>query len=152
VGRNRLLEVHTASEPVQRWPWSGHGALRHAQFIELNGEGKYTDAATGTKHNGYYVATSFGESFSLGLHPGEDWNGKGGGNTDLGRPVHSVAAGRVAVAENAGPQGMYFVIAPHRGAFSGEFADYYGGHWLKINYPNRYDAAWGARDVRGEKT
>ena len=31
----------------------------------------------------------------------------------------------------------------HRGEFSGEWADYYGGHWLKINYPNPWDAAYG---------
>jgi murein DD-endopeptidase MepM/ murein hydrolase activator NlpD len=265
---------------------------------DANGQGQYKDATTGKTHDGYYVATTFGESFSLGLHPGEDWNGKGGRNTDLGLPVYAVAAGRVATAENAGPlwgniviidhlyyenhykrrirsvyvhlgmmlvqpgqvverrdvlgavgqdpdrlyhahlhlelrwnadleptfwpsaagkdgawlrqhytapssfisehrslfvpqaeralvlvdhssyrmrlyrngelhgefpasfgqaagrkrrlgdnrtpKGMYFVIKRHRGAFGGDYADYFGGHWLKINYPNSVDAAWGA--------
>ncbi len=41
------------------------------------------------------------------------------------------------------PKGMYFVVQKHRGAFSGDYADYYGGHWLKINYPNRFDAERG---------
>ena len=38
---------------------------------------------------------------------------------------------------------MYFVIQKHRGEFEGPYGGYYGGHWIKINYPNRYDAARG---------
>jgi hypothetical protein len=41
------------------------------------------------------------------------------------------------------PKGMYFVTNKRRGEFSGPYGDYYGGHWIKINYPNAYDAAWG---------
>lgn len=38
---------------------------------------------------------------------------------------------------------MYFVIQKHRGEFTGEYGEYYGGHWIKINYPNKYDAGRG---------
>jgi murein DD-endopeptidase MepM/ murein hydrolase activator NlpD len=264
---------------------------------DADGKGHYTDSATGKRHEGWYVATHFAEHYSLGIHPGEDWNGRGGGNTDFGQPVYAVANGRVVVAEQCGqpwgnvvviehvfyenhekfrirslyahlseikvrrgdevkrrqliaavgqdpqqtfpahlhlelrwdaslaptywpssngkddawvrehyaeptafirsrrnlpvppreatlvlvdqasykmrlyergemrgeysvsfgqqrgrkrvqgdnktPQGMYFVINKHRGRFDGEYGAYYGGHWIKVNYPNKYDAAWG---------
>ena len=41
------------------------------------------------------------------------------------------------------PRGMYFVVQKSRGPFAGPYGAYYGGHWIKINYPNRYDAEWG---------
>lgn len=40
------------------------------------------------------------------------------------------------------PLGMYFVVAKSRGPFAGPYASFYGGHWIKVNYPNAYDAAW----------
>jgi murein DD-endopeptidase MepM/ murein hydrolase activator NlpD len=266
-------------------------------FGDGDGGGSYTDLETGRKHSGWYVATHFAEKYSLGIHPGEDWNGEGGGNTDYGQPVRSVASGRVVSARNHGklwgnviviehlfyennlrrtvhsvyahlsaidvkpgakvgrrtrigaigrdpdglysahlhleirsdtsldptywpsshqkdidwvgehyieptefirshrslpvpqmektlvvvdqesyrmrlyekgkmveelsislgqskgrkrlqgdnrtPKGMYFVIAHERGDIPGTYGGYYGGHWIKINYPNRYDAAYG---------
>jgi hypothetical protein len=45
--------------------------------------------------------------------------------------------------DNKTPAGMYFVIQKHRGKFEGAYGEYYGGHWIKINYPNKYDAARG---------
>lgn len=45
--------------------------------------------------------------------------------------------------DNKTPVGMYFVIKKHRGKFDGDYGAYYGGHWIKINYPNSYDAERG---------
>ncbi|HKQ73780.1 MAG TPA: peptidoglycan DD-metalloendopeptidase family protein [Blastocatellia bacterium] len=269
-------------------------------FGDPDGKGSYTDKATGKTHDGWYVATRFTEKYSLGIHTGEDWNGSGGGDTDLGQDVYAVANGRVVFAENCGrlwgnvviiehvfyenherrnirslyahlqmikvrrgeevkkrqpiatigqdpdktfnahlhlelrwdetlaptywpssngkdekwvrehyaepsafiagrrklfvprleqtlvlvdqesykmrlynhgrmkgeydislgqgrgqkavqgdnktPKGMYFVIGKHSGKFDGAYGAYYGGHWIKVNYPNKYDAARG-RDV-----
>ena len=67
-----------------------------------NAEGSYRDKATGKEYTGWYIATTFAEEYKLGIHPGEDWNGRGGGATDLGQPVRSVANGRVVTAKDFG--------------------------------------------------
>src|ERR1044072_1342098 len=261
---------------------------------DANGKGQYEDLATGIEYDGWGINTHFAENYQLGIHTGEDWNGNGGGNTDLGQDVHAVANGRVTFAQHCGrlwgnvitvehhfyenhehrkiislyahlneikvkegdvvqrrqviatvgqdpdklfaadlhlelrwddslsptywpssngrneawvkehsaepsafinehrqlfvpqkeaklmvvdqesykarfyqagvlsheydvsfgqakgqklvqgdnktPKGMYFVIQKHRGNFDGPYGAYYGGHWVKINYPNKYDA------------
>jgi hypothetical protein len=54
------------------------------------------------------------------------------------------AEGRKRVrGDNRTPLGMYFVVQKHRGSFSGPYAEYYGGHWLRLNYPNAWDAERG---------
>ncbi len=47
---------------------------------------------------GYYNAQKFKEN----NHLGDDWNGSGGGNSDLGDPIYSVANGYVSFAEDIG--------------------------------------------------
>ena len=80
---------------------------------DVNAEGSYTDLATGVLHNGWYVATQFNEQYSLGIHTGEDWNGSGGGATDLGQNVHAVANGRVVFAEHCGRLWGNVIILEH---------------------------------------
>lgn len=79
-----------------------------------DGNGAYVDPSTGKQHEGWYVATAFGESYMLGLHPGEDWNGRGGGNTDLGQPVFVIGAGRVVEAGEFGGGWGRIVVVEHR--------------------------------------
>ena len=42
--------------------------------------------------------------------------------------------------DNKTPTGMYFVIQKHQGQFDGPYGAYYGGYWIKVNYPNGFDA------------
>lgn len=44
------------------------------------------------------------------------------------------------------PRGLYFVTDKSTGPFSGDFAGYYGGHWVKVNYPNAFDASRGVQE------
>ncbi len=58
----------------------------------------------------YYVAQGFAEND----HLGEDWNGNGGGNTDLGDTVYSLGPGVVTFAEDAGSGWGQVVRVAHR--------------------------------------
>lgn len=46
--------------------------------------------------NGYYKS----RGFTANGHLGEDWNGRGGGDSDYGDPIYSVARGVVIISEN----------------------------------------------------
>lgn len=72
---------------------------------DANGKG-----FNGVDDKGWYVGQSFLNPY---YHPGEDWNGKGGGNTDFGQPVYSMAEGTVVFAENCIHWGNMVLIA-HR--------------------------------------
>jgi hypothetical protein len=41
------------------------------------------------------------------------------------------------------PKGLYFIVDKQKGSFGGEWAAFYGGFWIKMNYPGPADAAWG---------
>jgi murein DD-endopeptidase MepM/ murein hydrolase activator NlpD len=58
---------------------------------------------------GYYLS----RGYRANGHLGEDWNGKGGGDTDLGDPVHSIAHGVVVFAQNFGHGWGNVVIVRH---------------------------------------
>jgi hypothetical protein len=45
--------------------------------------------------------------------------------------------------DNKTPRGRYVVTGKHKGAFGGKWGAYYGGHWIKISYPNAVDARRG---------
>lgn len=60
--------------------------------------------------NGYYDAQPFGRN----QHLGSDWNGNGGGNSDLGDPVYSIGHGRVRLAEDKGTGWGRVVVVTHR--------------------------------------
>ncbi|MHB8874090.1 MAG: L,D-transpeptidase family protein, partial [Myxococcaceae bacterium] len=46
------------------------------------------------------------------------------------------------------PAGMYFVIEKRKGEFPGAYGDFFGGHWIKVNYPNAFDAKAGLAEGR----
>ncbi|MDD4778786.1 MAG: peptidoglycan DD-metalloendopeptidase family protein [Fermentimonas sp.] len=56
----------------------------------------YSHGITGKSGTGWDFLEYNGEVF----HPGEDWNGKGGGDSDFGHPVYAVSNGRVIYAAN----------------------------------------------------
>lgn len=69
---------------------------------------------------------------------------------DHGQPIgrYPVGFGQVegdkeVVKDRRTPLGTYFVVQRSRGPFDGAYAAYYGGIWLRLNYPNAYDAARG---------
>ncbi len=47
-------------------------------------------------------------------HPGEDWNGVGGGDTDLGDPIFAAGHGRVVAAGHFTPSWGNVVLVEHR--------------------------------------
>jgi murein DD-endopeptidase MepM/ murein hydrolase activator NlpD len=61
--------------------------------------------------NGYHKA----RGFQHGGHPGEDWNGPLGGDTDLGDPVYSIGNGIVVLSRNV--QGGWGNVVIVRHAF-----------------------------------
>ena len=81
---------------------------------DKDGKGGYTSLLDGKHYDSWYVATKTGEEYYLGIHTGEDWNGSGGGNTDLGQPVYATAEGIVVhAAECPSPWGNVIMIEHH---------------------------------------
>lgn len=93
------VEARAGTSSFDRWLRNPYPVATGFSFPVGDGEGggAYTDAA-GKKYTGWYVATHMGDEYALGIHTGEDWNGRGGGDTDFGQPVMAIATGKVVVA------------------------------------------------------
>jgi murein DD-endopeptidase MepM/ murein hydrolase activator NlpD len=87
---------------------------------------------------GYYVAQGFkikNPRFSGNLHLGEDWNGNGGGNSDYGDPIYTIAHGLVYSATDEGGMWGNVVRIIHlekRGARHQFYESVYG-HFSKLS-------------------
>jgi murein DD-endopeptidase MepM/ murein hydrolase activator NlpD len=95
-----------------RWPWislvgAAVAIVRCAPLGGAGPDGPPTPAAACSGFDfpvgppdahGYYDAQPFGTND----HLGNDWNGNGGGDSDLGDPVHAIAAGVVSAAGDLG--------------------------------------------------
>lgn len=65
--------------------------------------------------------------------------------------THGVSFGQAAGrkerrGDNRTPKGAYFAVQRSRGPFDGPVGPYYGGIWVRIDYPNPWDAARGLRE------
>jgi murein DD-endopeptidase MepM/ murein hydrolase activator NlpD len=85
---------------------------------------------------GYYKARGM-RLRSPGLHFGEDWNGRGGGDTDLGDPIYSIANGIVTWAYDVRKGWGRVIIIRHayRDPATGKvkFCDSLYGHMRSIS-------------------
>ncbi len=77
-----------------------------------NARGAYR-SRHGRVYSGWYVYKGFLDPYYMSndsdligerLHAGEDWNGRGGGDSDLGQAVHSVSEGVVVQAIRDAPE------------------------------------------------
>ena len=69
---------------------------------------------------------------------------------EAGRATHEWEVGRgqaEGAKEERGdlrtPHGLYFVVDRTTGPFAGDYATYFGAAWIKVNYPNAFDAERG---------
>lgn len=83
-------------------------------FGDGKGSGDYVALSDHKKHSGWYIATKTGESYRLGIHTGEDWNGNGGGDSDFGQAVYATASGKVLAAKDYGAPWGNVVYIEHR--------------------------------------
>ncbi len=78
---------------------------------------------------GYYNAQGFGKND----HLGDDWNGTGGGNTDLGDPIFSIANGYVVSTEHHGPGWGNVIRVIHYTEGKDQFVESLYAHCAKMN-------------------
>lgn len=92
---------------------------------DKNGKGAYKSMQNGKSYSGWYKAVKFAENYSLGIHPGEDWNGNGGGDTDLGQPVYAIGKGKVLVAKSCPSPWGKVIVLEHRFVENGKVRKVY---------------------------
>lgn len=76
---------------------------------------------------GYYNA----QKFTVNNHLGDDWNGTGGGNTDLGDPIYAIGNGYVKFAENYGDGWGNVIRIVHK--YKGNYYESLYAHCDKIS-------------------
>lgn len=106
----------------------GHTQAQNFAAVPLAEGFSIPVGADGTKK--YYKARGFRQNG----HLGEDWNGEGGGDTDLGDPVYSTAAGLVVFAQDYRMGWGNVVIVRHAYFESGtiQYVDSLYGHLDRI--------------------
>jgi len=130
----------------QRYSWRGRGValllalwcagfgVAAAQEIRVNVADGFDFPVGKPNADGYYK--SRGVRLRAPFHFGEDWNGRGGGDTDLGDPVYAIGDGICTYAYNVGGAWGNVVITRHayRDAATGgvKFIDALHGHLQKI--------------------
>ena len=81
---------------------------------DADGGGGDLSKTDGRAYDGWYAATHVGDVNDLGVHPGEDWNGRGAGDSALGQPVYATASGRVTASADYGKRWGNIVMIEHR--------------------------------------
>jgi len=91
---------------------------------DKNGKGFYSDS-TGKKYNGWIAKKIPFELKGNVLCAGEDWNGKGGGNTDFKQPVYAIGNGKVIFADHLSSNYGKTILIEHRFTENGKIVKVY---------------------------
>lgn len=98
--------------------------------------------------SGFYIAQSFGEKnprFRERRHTGEDWNYRGGGDSDYGAPVYSVGNGIVTQVDTIGGGWGKVIRVCHK--VSPRLVSFFDSEYLETVYAHLY----GFKVVVGEE-
>lgn len=119
-------------------------------FGDGNGGGTYLSISDNKRYEGWYCAVQFAAIYTQHnwIHPGEDWNGNGGGNTDLGQPVFATARGIVQFANDCDPPWGKIVLISHRFMENGKIVTVYSQYaHLKDIVVKRGDTVYGREKI-----
>jgi murein DD-endopeptidase MepM/ murein hydrolase activator NlpD len=110
-GDGTISEWDTASGKETRTWKAHHGSAfklvfshQYSLLASIGGDAylKLWDTTTGSNMTAGASPLTLQKIISSAFTTGEDWNGNGGGNSDLGQDVHAVANGRVTFAQDCG--------------------------------------------------